>query len=312
MMKRRKVTIIGAGNVGGTTAQRLVEKALADIVLLDINTGMAQGKALDLSETAPLYEYDSKIIGTSSYEDTTGSDLVIITSGVPRKPGMSRDDLLKVNANIVKNVTQQVARTSPKAILLVVSNPLDAMTYVAYKVSGFPKQRVMGMAGALDSARFRVFIAMELGVSVKNIQAMVLGGHGDTMVPMLRYTTLSGIPITHLIPKDRLEAIVKRTREGGVEIVNLLKTGSAYYAPSAAVVEMAEAIIQDKKAILPCAALCEGEYGIDHLFVGVPVKVGHGGVEKIIEMKLDSVEEFELKKSVSAVKELCHKVDTLI
>jgi malate dehydrogenase len=225
---------------------------------------------------------------------------------------MSRDDLLKVNTDIVKNVTRQVIKNSPEAILLVVSNPLDAMTYVAYKVSGFPKQRVMGMAGALDSARFRAFIALELGVSVKNIQAMVLGGHGDTMVPMLRYTTLSGIPITHLIPKDRLEAIVKRTREGGVEIVNLLKTGSAYYAPSAAVVEMAEAIIQDKKAILPCAALCEGEYGIDHLFVGVPVKVGHGGVEKIIEMKLDSVEEFELKKSVSAVKELCHKVDTLI
>lgn len=311
-MKRRKVTVIGAGNVGGTTAQRLVEKGFADIVLLDINEGVAQGKALDLSEAAPLYEYDSRIMGTSHYEDTAESDLVIITSGVPRKPGMSRDDLLKVNTDIVKNVTRQAVKNSPEAILLVVSNPLDAMTYVAYKVSGFPKQRVMGMAGALDSARFRAFIALELGVSVKNIQAMVLGGHGDTMVPMLRYTTLLGIPITHLIPKDRLEAIVKRTREGGVEIVNLLKTGSAYYAPSAAVVEMAEAIIQDKKAILPCAALCEGEYGIDHLFVGVPVKVGHGGVEKIIEMKLDSVEEFELKKSVSAVKELCHKVDTLI
>jgi len=312
MMKRRKVTIIGAGNVGGTTAQRLVEKALADIVLLDINTGMAQGKALDLSETAPLYEYDSKIIGTSSYEDTTGSDLVIITSGVPRKPGMSRDDLLKVNANIVKNVTQQVARTSPKAILLVVSNPLDAMTYVAFKVSGFQKQRVMGMAGVLDSARLRAFIAMELGISVKNVQAMVLGGHGDTMVPLLRYTTVSGIPVIDLIAKDRLEAIVKRTRQAGAEIVNLLKTGSAYYAPSAAVVEMSEAILLDKKNILPCAALCEGEYGIDKLFVGVPAKIGHGGVEEVIEIRLDSLEELELKKSVSAVQELCKVVDKMI
>jgi len=312
MMKRRKVTIIGAGNVGGTTAQRLVEKALADIVLLDINTGMAQGKALDLSETAPLYEYDSKIIGTSSYEDTTGSDLVIITSGVPRKPGMSRDDLLKVNANIVKSVTQQVARTSPKAILLVVSNPLDAMTYVAFKVSGFQKQRVMGMAGVLDSARLRAFIAMELGISVKNVQAMVLGGHGDTMVPLLRYTTVSGIPVIDLIAKDRLEAIVKRTRQAGAEIVNLLKTGSAYYAPSAAVVEMSEAILLDKKSILPCAALCEGEYGIDKLFVGVPAKIGHGGVEEVIEIRLDSLEELELKKSVSAVQELCKVVDKMI
>jgi malate dehydrogenase len=311
-MKRRKVTVIGAGNVGGTTAQRLVEKGFADVVLLDINEGMAQGKALDLSEAAPLYEYDSRIIGTSHYEDTAGSDLVIITSGVPRKPGMSRDDLLKVNTDIVKNVTRQAVKSSPEAILLVVSNPLDAMTYVTYKVSGFPKQRVMGMAGALDTARFRAFIAMELGVSVKNIHAMVLGGHGDTMVPMLRYTTVSGIPVANLIPKDRLEAIVKRTREGGVEIVNLLKTGSAYYAPSAAVVEMAEAIIQDKKAILPCAALCEGEYGIDRLFVGVPVKVGHGGVERVIEVKLDSVEELELKKSAAAVKELCQRVDSML
>jgi malate dehydrogenase len=311
-MKRRKVTVIGAGNVGGTTAQRLVEKGLADIVLLDINEGMAQGKALDLSEAAPLYGYDSRIIGTSHYEDTAGSDLVIVTSGVPRKPGMSRDDLLKVNTDIVKNVIRQAIKNSPEAILLVVSNPLDAMTYVAYKVSGFPKQRVMGMAGALDSARFRAFVAMELGVSVKNIHAMVLGGHGDSMVPMLRYTTISGIPVADLIPRDRLEAIVKRTREGGAEIVNLLKTGSAYYAPSAAVVEMAEAIILDNKAILPCAALCEGEYGIDQLFVGVPVRVGHGGVEKIIEVKLDSVEERELKKSASAVKELCQRVDTML
>jgi malate dehydrogenase len=312
MMKRRKVTVIGAGNVGGTTAQRLVEKGIADVVLLDINEGVAQGKALDLSEAAPLYEYDSRIVGTSHYKDTVGSDLVIITSGVPRKPGMSRDDLLRVNTDIVKSVVQQVVKTSSEAILLVVSNPLDAMTYVAYKVSGFPKQRVMGMAGALDSARFRAFIAMELGVSVKSVQAMVLGGHGDTMVPMLRYTTVSGIPVADLISKNRLEAIVKRTREGGAEIVNLLKTGSAYYAPSAAVVEMAEAIIQDKKSIVPCAALCEGEYGIDHLFVGVPAKLGHGGVEKIIEIKLDPVEEIELRKSVTAVQELCRQVDKLL
>jgi malate dehydrogenase len=311
-MKRRKVTVIGAGHVGGTTAQRLVEKGVGDIVLLDINEGVAKGKALDLSEAAPLYEYDFRIMGTSHYEDTAGSDLVIITSGVPRKPGMSRDDLLRVNTDIVKSVVQQVARTSPEAILLVVSNPLDAMTYVAYKVSGFSKQRVMGMAGALDSARFRAFIAMELGVSVKNIQAMVLGGHGDTMVPLLRYTTVSGIPVADLIPKSRLEAIIKRTREGGAEIVNLLKTGSAYYAPSAAVMEMSEAIIQDKKSIIPCAALCEGEYGIDHLFVGVPAKLGHGGVEKVIELKLDSVEELELKKSVTAVQELCRQVDKLL
>jgi len=311
-MKRRKVTVIGAGHVGGTTAQRLVEKGIADVILLDINEGVAKGKALDLSEAAPLYEYDSRITGTSHYEDTAGSDLVIITSGVPRKPGMSRDDLLRVNTDIVRSVVQQVVKSSPETILLVVSNPLDAMTYVAYKVSGFPKQRVMGMAGALDSARFRAFIAMELGVSVKNIQAMVIGGHGDTMVPMLRYTTVYGIPVTDLIPKGRLGEIVKRTREGGAEIVNLLKTGSAYYAPSAAVVEMAEAIIQDKKAIIPCAALCEGEYGIDHLFVGVPAKLGHGGVEKIVEIKLDSMEELELKKSVSTVQELCHQVDKML
>jgi malate dehydrogenase len=311
-MKRRKVTVVGAGHVGGTTAQRLIEKGIADVVLLDINEGVAQGKALDLSEAAPVCEYDSRILGTSHYEDTTASDLVVITSGIPRKPGMSRDDLLKVNTDIVKSVVLQVLKTSPDAILLVVSNPLDAMTYVAYKVSGFPKQRVMGMAGALDSARFRAFIAMDLDVSVKNIQTMVLGGHGDTMVPMLRYTTVSGIPVTDLIPKDRLEAIVKRTREGGAEIVNLLKTGSAYYAPSAAVVEMSESIIQDKKTITTCAALCEGEYGIQGLFVGVPVKLGHGGVEKIIDIKLNSVEELELKKSVLAVQELCHQVDKML
>lgn len=311
-MKRRKVTVIGAGNVGGTAAQRLVERGFADVVLLDIQEGIAKGKALDLTEASPIYEYDSRIIGTSQYDDTHDSDLVIITSGVPRKPGMSRDDLLRVNAEIVRDVTRQVARTSPDAILLVVSNPLDAMTYVAYKTSGFPKQRVVGMAGVLDSSRFRAFIAMELGVSVKNVQAMVLGGHGDSMVPLLRYTTVSGIPVSDLISQDRLEAIVKRTREGGAEIVNLLKTGSAYYAPSAAVVEMAEAIIQDKKSILPCAALCEGEYGIDRLFVGVPVMLSHVGVEKIIEIKLNSQELLELKKSAMTVQELCRMVDKIV
>jgi malate dehydrogenase len=311
-MKRRKVTIIGAGHVGGTTAQRLAEKGLGDIVLLDILEGLAKGKALDLSEASPLYEYDARIIGTSQYKDTAGSDLIIITSGIARKPGMSRDDLLKINTDIVKKVTEQVAKTSPEAILLVVSNPLDAMTYVAFKVSGFPKQRVMGMAGALDSARFRSFIAMELGVSVRNVQAMVLGGHGDSMVPLMRYTTVSGVPVSDFIEKDRLGRIVKRTREGGAEIVNLLKTGSAYYAPSAAVTEMCEAMLQDKKAIIPCAALCQGEYGIDNLFVGVPAVLGHGGVEKVIEIQLESSEERELKKSVEAVGVLCRQVDKLL
>ncbi len=311
-MRRRKVTVIGAGHVGGTTAQRLAEKQLGDIVLLDIIEGMAKGKALDLWEAAPLAGYDVRLLGTSRYPDTADSDLVIVTSGSPRKPGMSRDDLLKINADIVQKVVREVSKTSPEAILLMVSNPLDAMTYVAYKTSGFPKARVMGMAGVLDSARFRSFIAMELGVSVKNVQAMVLGGHGDSMVPLLRHTQVSGIPLADLISKDRLDAIVKRTREGGAEIVNLLETGSAYYAPSAAVVEMAEAIILDRKAILPCAAYCEGEYGVRGLFVGVPAVLGNGGVERIVEFKLDSTEELALKKSAAAVEELIRLVDKMI
>ena len=310
-MERRKITIVGAGHVGGTTAQRLAEKGLADVVLLDIAAGLAQGKALDLSESSPLCGYDVRIVGTDRYEESAGSDLVIITSGVPRKPGMSRDDLLRVNMEIVKGVTEQAVAVSPEAVLLVVSNPLDAMTYLVYRVSGFPKQRVVGMAGTLDASRFRAFIAAELGVSVKGVQALVLGGHGDMMVPLLHYTTVSGIPVTELIAQDRLDEIVKRTREGGAEIVNLLKTGSAYYAPSAAVVEMAEAIIQDRKAILPCSALCEGEYGVDGIFVGVPVLLGHGGAERIIEVQLQSREEQELKRSASAVAELCRAMDKM-
>jgi malate dehydrogenase len=311
-MKRNKITVIGAGNVGGTTAQRLAEKELGDVVLLDIYPGIAKGKALDLTESGPVYVYDAQVMGTDRYEDIRDSDIVIITSGVPRKPGMSRDELLSTNAGIVKSVTEQAAKAAPNAILIVVSNPLDAMTYVAYKVSRFPKQRVMGMAGALDSARFRAFIATELKVSVENVQAMVLGGHGDTMVPLVRYTTVAGIPIAELIPKDRLEVIIQKTRDGGAEIVKLLKTGSAYYAPSAAVTETVEAIVKDKKKILPCAAFCQGEYGFHDLFLGVPVKLGGGGVEQIIEIKLTPEEAAGLKKSADSVSELCRAVDRMI
>lgn len=312
MMKRNRITVIGAGNVGGTTAQRLAEKELGDVLLLDIYPDIAKGKALDLTESGPVYGYDGQIIGTDRYDDIRDSDIVIITSGVPRKPGMSRDELLSTNAGIVKSVTVQVAKAAPNAILIVVSNPLDAMTYVAYKVSRFPKQRVVGMAGALDSARFRAFIALELSVSVENVQALVLGGHGDAMVPLVRYTTVAGIPVTELIPKDRLETIIQKTRDGGADIVKLLKTGSAYYAPSAAVSEMVEAIVKDKKKILPCAALCEGEYGFRGLFLGVPVKLGSGGIDQIIEIKLTPEEAAGLKKSAEAVSELCRAVDRLI
>lgn len=312
MLKRSKVTIIGAGHVGGTTAQRLAEKEIADVVLVDVEPDLPQGKALDLLESAPIYEYDVRLVGTSSYDETADSDIVVVTSGVARKPGMSRDDLLRVNVGIVKTVTEQVVQKSPGAILIVVSNPLDAMTYVAYRVSRFPRERVIGMAGVLDSARFRSFIGMELDVSVESIQGFVLGGHGDSMVPLPRYTTVAGIPITELIPKERLEAIIQRTRNGGAEIVKLLKTGSAYFAPSAAIVEMAEAIIKDKKKILPCAALCRGEYKIDNLFVGVPVKLGHGGIEKIIEIKLTPEEEANFRRSAAAVQELCEAVDKLL
>jgi malate dehydrogenase len=300
----KKITVVGAGNVGATAAQRLAEKALGDVVLIDVIEGTPQGKALDLAQAAPIEKHDAQLIGTNSYELSAGSDIVIITAGVPRKPGMSRDDLLATNRKIVKAVTQQIVRFSPDAILIIVSNPLDAMCHVAYEVSGFPKNRVLGMAGVLDSARFRAFIAMELNVSVENIHAFVLGGHGDTMVPLPRYSTVAGIPITELLSPERIEALVARTRNGGAEIVGLLKTGSAYYAPASAAVEMAESILKDRKKILPCAAYLDGEYGIKGLFVGVPVKLGAGGCEQIIEIKLTPEERTALKKSAAAVQEL--------
>ncbi|HHT9104867.1 MAG TPA: malate dehydrogenase [Candidatus Wujingus californicus] len=311
-MPRKKITVVGAGNVGATTAQRLIEKEIGDVVLVDIVHDMPQGKALDILESGPVYGYDTRITGTNRYEETRNSDIVVITSGVPRKPGMSRDDLLKVNAEIVKSVIENIVKTSPNTILIVVSNPLDAMTYVAHKVSRFPKHRIIGMAGVLDAARFSAFIAMELNVSVENVHAFVLGGHGDTMVPSTRYTTVAGVPVEELIPKARLEAIVKRTRDGGAEIVNLLKTGSAFYAPSAAIVDMVEAILKDKKKILPCAVLCEGEYGINGLFVGVPVKLGAKGIEEIFEIKLNADESAALKKSADAVRTLCEQVDKIL
>jgi malate dehydrogenase len=310
--KRTKITVIGAGNVGGTTAQRLAEKELGDLVLLDIEEGICKGKALDLSEAAPIYGYGTRISGTGSYEETVDSDIFIITSGAARKPGMSRDDLLKTNVRIVRGVTEQAAKRSPGAVLLIVSNPLDAMTYVAHKISGFPRGRVMGMAGVLDTSRFRAFIAEELNVSVGNVHAFVLGGHGDSMVPLLRYTTVSGIPITELLSKERLENLIRRTRNGGAEIVSLLKTGSAYFAPSAAIVEMVEAIIRDQKKILPCAVLCQGEYGVDNLFVGVPAKLGRRGVEEIVQIRLSADEEKAFRKSVETVRELCRQVDKLL
>lgn len=304
-MSRAKITIVGAGNVGATAAQRLAEMELGDLVLVDILGDQTRGKALDLSESGPLIGFDARIVGTDGYDETAGSDLAIITSGIPRKPGMSRDDLLKTNAGIVKEVTREIAKRSPHAILLIVSNPLDAMTYVAHRVSGFPRQRVVGMSGALDAARFRSFIAAELRVSVESVQALVFGGHGDAMVPSARYTTVAGIPLADLIPKDRIEALIKRTREGGAEIVALLKQGSAYYAPSAAIAEMAEAIIRDNKKIIPCAARCEGEYGVRDLFVGVPAKLGAGGVEQILEVPLSSEEEAAFRQSVAEVRRLC-------
>ncbi len=301
---RAKVTVVGSGAVGSTTALRLVERQLADVVLVDILEGVPQGKALDLAEAGPIQGYDYQLTGSNDYESSQGSDVVVITAGLPRKPGMSRDDLLLKNAGIVKDVTENVARHSPDAIIIVVSNPLDAMCQVAKFVSDFPRERLIGMAGILDSARFRTFIAWELKVSVEDTHAFVLGGHGDTMVPLPRYSTVAGIPITELIPKDRLEAIIQRTRDGGAEIVKLLKTGSAYYAPSAAVAEMVEAILRDKKKILPCCAYLQGEYGIDDLYVGVPVKLGREGIEQIMEISLSEEEAAQLKKSAAAVEEL--------
>jgi malate dehydrogenase len=307
----KKVTVIGAGNVGATAAQRLAEKQLCDVVLVDIVEGVPQGKALDLNEAAPIEKHDSHLTGTNSYEDTAGSDIVIITAGIPRKPGMSRDDLISTNAGIVKAVTKEVASRSPEAILIIVSNPLDAMCHVAFEAAGFPKQRVIGMAGVLDSARFRAFISMELDVSVENTHAFVLGGHGDTMVPLPRYSTVAGIPITELMAPDRIDALVDRTRNGGAEIVGLLKTGSAYYAPASAAVEMAESILKDKKKILPCAAYLQGEYGQQDLFIGVPVKLGIKGVEEIIEITLTDDEKQALQKSADAVQELKDLLKTL-
>ena len=300
----KKVTVVGAGHVGATAAQRLAEKGLSDVVLVDIIEGVPQGKALDLMEAAPIEKHDSQITGANAYEATAGSDIAIITAGIPRKPGMSRDDLISTNAGIVKQVTEQIAKYSPDCVLIIVSNPLDAMCHVAYKASGFPKHRVMGMAGVLDSARFRTFIAMELNVSVENTHAFVLGGHGDTMVPLPRYSTVAGIPITELMAPERIDALVDRTANGGAEIVGLLKTGSAYYAPASAAVEMAEAILKDKKKILPCAALLQGEYGYKDLFIGVPVKLGAGGVEEIIQIDLTAEEKAALDKSAASVEEL--------
>lgn len=300
----KKVTVVGAGNVGATAAQRLAEKELCDVVLVDIIEGVPQGKALDLTEAAPIEKHDAHLTGANSYAETAGSDIVIITAGIPRKPGMSRDDLISTNAGIMKSVTEQIAKASPESILIIVSNPLDAMCHVAFEASGFPKQRVMGMAGVLDSARFRAFIAMELDVSVESTHAFVLGGHGDTMVPLPRYSTVAGIPITELMPKERIDAIVDRTRNGGAEIVGLLKTGSAYYAPASAAVEMAESILKDKKKILPCAAYLQGEYDLQDLFIGVPVKLGSGGIEQIVEIQLTDEERAALKKSADAVQEL--------
>ena len=303
-MVKTKVTVVGAGNVGGTTAQRLAERNYADVVLVDIVEGLPQGKALDILESGPILGYDSDVIGANDYEVTAGSDVVVITSGSPRKPGMSRDDLLKTNQNIVGSVTEEVVKHSPETILVVVANPLDAMCHVAMETSGFPRERVIGMAGILDTARYRTFIAQELEVSVRDVFALVLGGHGDTMVPLPSMATVGGVAITELLPEDRVEAIVQRTRQGGAEIVGLLKSGSAFYAPSAAVLEMIDAILLDQKRVLPCATYLQGEYGIDDLFVGVPVKLGASGVEEIVELELTDEELEDLKNSAGAVKEL--------
>jgi malate dehydrogenase len=299
-----KITVVGAGNVGATAAQRIAEKELArTVVMVDVAEGIPQGKGLDQWESAPIELFDSRVIGSNSYDESAGSDIVVITAGIARKPGMSRDDLLNTNAGIVKSVAEQVAKTSPNAIIIVVSNPLDVMCYVAMKASGFPRERVIGMAGVLDTARYRSFLAEALDISVRDIQAMVLGGHGDTMVPLISYTTVSGIPITQLMDKAKLDAIVDRARNGGAEIVKYLKTGSAYYAPSSGAVQMVEAIVLDQKRILPCSAWLQGEYGMKDLFLGVPCKLGRKGMEKIIEVTLTADEKAALAKSAEAVRE---------
>jgi malate dehydrogenase len=299
-----KITVVGAGHVGATTAQRLAEKRLArSVVMVDVIEGVPQGKGLDQWESAPVEGFDTRVIGTNDYEATAGSELFVVTAGIARKPGMSRDDLVRTNADIVKQVAQQIRRLAPRAMVVVVSNPLDVMCWVAKEVTGFPRERVIGMAGVLDTARFRSFLAEALQVSVEDIQAMVLGGHGDTMVPLISYTTVSGIPVTQLLDQQTLDAIVKRTRGGGAEIVGLLKTGSAYYAPSSAAVQMVEAIVLDKKRVLPCAAWLEGEYGLSGIYCGVPCKLGRGGLEQILQVKLTAEEQAALAKSGEAVKE---------
>ncbi len=311
-MSRAKISIIGAGNVGASTAWGAAAKELGDLMLVDVVAGLAAGKALDMTQAGPIERYDAKISGSSDYAETAGSDIVIITAGLPRKPGMSRDDLLIKNVAIVREISEQVAKYSPGAILMVVANPLDAMVYTAHKVSGFEAKRVMGMAGILDISRYRAFIAMELNVSVEDINALLMGGHGDDMVPLPRYTSVAGIPLSELLSAERIEAIVGRTRKGGAEIVSLLKTGSAYYAPSAAVVQMAEAVVKDKKRILPCAAYCNEEYGVGGYFVGVPAVLGAGGVEKVIKVKLSEAERKLFEASVEHVKELAGQVDKLL
>ncbi len=308
---RRKITVVGAGNVGATTVQRLAERDYADLVMVDIVEGLPQGKALDLNQAGPVARYEPNILGTNTYEETSGSDIVVITSGLPRKPGMSRDDLLAANREIVESVTREISERSPDAIIIAVTNPLDAMCHVALEVSGFPRQRVVGMAGILDSARFRTFLAWELGVSVRDVTGFVLGGHGDTMVPIVSYTNVAGIPVTQQIDSGRLEEIVQRTRDGGAEVVKLLKAGSAYYAPSAAVVEMVDSIVFDQKRVLPCAAYCDGEFGIEGLFVGVPVKLGKEGVEEIVDIDLTDDEREDLQRSAAAVRELVEAMASL-
>ncbi len=311
-MAKPKITVVGAGNVGGTTAQRLAEKDAYDVVLVDIVDGVPQGKALDIAQAGPVCGYSSRVVGTNGYDDTAGSSVAVITSGMPRKPGMSRDELLTTNATIVQSVVEELVSRSPDVILVLVTNPLDAMVHVARRVSGLPRSRILGMAGVLDSARMRRFIADELQVPAPEVQAMVLGGHGDTMVPLPRYTTVRGMPISTLMSNDKLEAIVKRTREGGAEIVGLLKTGSAFYAPSASAVEMVEAIMQDQQRVLPTAVFCEGEYGLKDVVVGVPVKIGRRGAEAVVELELTADERAALQTSAEAVRELCAAVDRLM
>jgi malate dehydrogenase len=308
---RRKITVVGAGNVGATTAQRLAERDYADVILVDIVEGLPQGKCLDLNQAGPVVGYEATLVGTNTYDETAGSEIVVVTSGLPRKPGMSRDDLLAKNKEIVGGVCKEVAERSPDAIVVVVTNPLDAMCHVALDTTEFPRQRVIGMAGILDSARFRTFLSWELRVSTRDVTGFVLGGHGDTMVPVLSNTNVAGIPITQKIPAERLKEIVQRTRDGGAEVVKLLQSGSAFYAPAAAVAEMCDAMVYDQKRVLPCAALCQGEFGIENLFVGVPVKLGKDGVEEILEIDLSDEEQSDLRASADAVRELVEAMANL-